>query len=301
MIIQFPSWLAEPFAQLTQSELVQRGHAFLLLGPQGLGQEALQQAVAQHWLSSSMMDNPDILLIEALEGKRDIGIDQIRALTSWAQQTAHGSAGRVVMIRQLERLNTAAANSLLKTLEEPPSGVRFLLTASRAGKLLPTLLSRCQRLNLPVPSSDLAIEWLLANVANVSEADCRLALQLHTGSPLAAQAWLVSGGLTEWKAWQNLWQASVQQRIASLSLIEYARKDAQRFCRLLGAQAYLDGQRYDQLLPWQLLRLVWQVEKALAQNLSKELLLDNLFHSVNEVLAGQLPTMKVSQRRGMLA
>lgn len=296
-----PSWLAEPFAQLTQSALVQRGHAFLLLGPQGLGQEALQQAVAQRWLASNMTDNPDIVLIEVLEGKRDIGVDQIRALTSWAQQTAHGSAGRVVMIRQLERLNTAAANSLLKTLEEPPSGVRFLLTASRAGKLLPTLLSRCQRLNLPVPSSDLAIEWLLAHVASVSEADCRLALQLHTGAPLAAQAWLVSGGLTEWKEWQSLWQASVQQRIASLPLIEYARKDAQRFCRLLGAQAYVDGQRYDQLLPWQLLRLVWQVEKALAQNLSKELLLDNLLQSVNAVLAGQLPNMKVSQRRGMLA
>ena len=296
-----PSWLAEPFSQLTQSALVQRGHAFLLLGPQGLGQEALQQAVAQRWLASSMADNPDIVLVEALEGKRDIGVDQIRALTSWAQQTAHGSSGRVVMIRQLERLNSAAANSLLKTLEEPPSGVRFLLTASRAGKLLPTLLSRCQRLNLPVPSSELAIEWLLAHVASVSEADCRLALQLHTGAPLAAQAWLVSGGLTEWKEWQNMWQASVQQRIASLSLIEYARKDAQRFCRLLGAQAYVDGQRYEQLLPWQLLRLVWQVEKALAQNLSKELLLDNLLQSVNAVLAGQLPNMKVSQRRGMLA
>ncbi len=296
-----PSWLAEPFAQLTQSALVQRGHAFLLLGPQGLGQEALQQAVAQHWVASSMTDNPDIVLVEALEGKRDIGVDQIRALTSWAQQTAHGSSGRVVMIRQLERLNSAAANSLLKTLEEPPSGVRFLLTASRAGKLLPTLLSRCQRLNLPVPSRDLAVEWLSAHVASVSEADCRLALQLHTGAPLAAQAWLVSGGLTEWKEWQSLWQASVQQRIASLPLIEYARKDAQRFCRLLGAQAYVDGQRYDQLLPWQLLRLVWQVEKALAQNLSKELLLDNLLQSVNAVLAGQLPNMKVSQRRGMLA
>lgn len=296
-----PSWLAEPFAQLTQSVLVQRGHAFLLLGPPGLGQEALQQAVAQHWLSSSMTDNPDILLVEALEGKRDIGIDQIRALTAWTQQTAHGAAGRVVMIRQLERLNAAAANGLLKTLEEPPSGVRFLLTASRAGELLPTLLSRCQRLNLPVPSGEFAIQWLQAHISNVAEADGRLALQLHMGAPLAAQAWLVAGGLTEWKEWQSLWQESVQQRLCSVPLIDYARKDVQRFCRLLSAQAYVDGQRYEQLLPWQLLRLVWQVETALAKNLSKELLLDNLIQSVNEVLAGQLPSMKVSQRRGMLA
>lgn len=299
--MSFPSWLNASFAQLTQSELVQRGHAFLLLGPQGLGQELLLDAVAQHWLSSSMMDNPDILLIEALEGKRDIGVDQIRALSAWAQQTAHGSAGRVVLIRQLERLNTAAANSLLKTLEEPPEGVRFLLTASRAGKLLPTLLSRCQRLNLPVPSRALASQWLQAQIPAVSASDCELALHLHTGAPLAAQAWLLSGGLTEWKEWQALWQVGQQQRRVTLSLIDYARKDAQRFCRLLGAQAYVDGQGYDALLPWQLLRLVWQVEKALVQNLSKDLLLDNLLHSVNEVLAGQLPTMKVSQRRGMLA
>lgn len=299
--MSFPSWLNASFTQLTQSGLVQRGHAFLLLGPQGLGQELLLDAVAQHWLSSSMMDNPDSLLVEALEGKRDIGVDQIRALSAWAQQTAHGSSGRVVLIRQVERLNSAAANSLLKTLEEPPSGVRFLLTASRAGKLLPTLLSRCQRLNLPVPSRALASQWLQGQVSVASVSDCELALHLHTGAPLAARAWLLSGGLTEWKEWQALWQVGQQQRRVTLSLIDYARKDAQRFCRLLGAQAYVDGQGYDALLPWQLLRLVWQVEKALVQNLSKDLLLDNLLHSVNEVLAGQLPTMKVSQRRGMLA
>jgi len=298
---KLPYWLTEPYQQLTQSVLVQRGHAFLLLGPQGLGQDGLIEAVAQDWLSSTMTDNPDLLLVEALEGKRDISVDQIRALSGWAQQTSHGASGRVVIIRQLERLNTAAANSLLKTLEEPPEGVRFLLTASRAGQLLPTLLSRCQRLNIPIPSLESASHWLKAQMPDVSEGDCQLALTLHLGAPLAAQNWLLSSGLTEWKAWQALWQASVKQGMVTSALIDYARKDVQAFCRLLGAQAYVDGQGYDRLLPWQLLRTVWQVEKALTQNLSKDLLLDNLLHTVNEVLAGKLPSMKVTKRRGMLA
>jgi DNA polymerase-3 subunit delta' len=301
MMTDFPSWLQEPFNQLTQSALVQRGHAFLLLGPMGLGQQALVASVAQTWLSSHMADHPDMLVVEALEGKRDIGVDQIRELSTWAQQTSHGALGRVVVIRQLERLNAAAANSLLKTLEEPPAGVRFLLTASRSGKLLPTLLSRCQRLNLPIPSQQLAMQWLQTQVSSVSESDCQLALQLHMGAPLAAQNWLISGGLTEWKEWQALWQVCHQKRVCSLSLIEYARKDAQRFCRLLAAQAYVDGQDYDRVLPWQLLRLVWQVENALGQNVNKDLLVDNLLQSVNQVLLGQLPNMKVSQRRGVLA
>lgn len=301
MMLNLPNWLLPAFTQLTQSELPQRGHAFLLLGPTGLGQDELVDAIAQQWLSSNMLDHPDRLLVEPLEGKRDIGVDQIRELTAWAQQTAHGTNGRLVVMRQVERMNTAAANSLLKTLEEPPFGVRFLMTASRAGKLLPTLLSRCQRMNLQIPNSEMATSWLQAQIHSLGESDAKLALLLHSGAPLAAQKWLVSGGLTEWKEWQNLWQACLKQGRCSLLMIEFARKDVQRFCRLLSAQAYVDGQSYDQLLPWQLLRLVWQVEKSLGQNLSKDLLLDNLLDAANDLLAGRLPTMKLTSKRGMLA
>lgn len=296
-----PVWLTPILTQLTQDAASLRGHAFLLLGPLGLGQEWLIQHVLQQWLGRQMNDDPDVLVVEALEGKRDIGVDQIRALSSWAQQTAHGQQGRVVIVHQAERLNTAAANSLLKTLEEPPFGVRFLITAARAGKLLPTLLSRCQRLNLPVPPLAEAMTCLAAAVPTAHQDECRLALQLHAGAPFAAQAWLLGSGLSEWREWQGYWQQSQQQQRMTSALQQWARADAARFCRLLAAQSYLMGQRYDALLPWQLLRLVWQVEQSLAQNISKELLVDNLMMAVNEILSGKMLTMTLSQRRGLLS
>lgn len=298
--MSFPFWLQQARSQLTQASS-QRGHAFLLLGVAGLGQERLAQAVAQDWLGHVMNDDPDICVVEALEGKRDIGVDQIRALTAWTQQTAHGHGGRVVIMHQIERMTTAAANSLLKTLEEPPEGVRFLMTAQRAGKLLPTILSRCQRIILSPPALAEGVSWLMRSVNDVSEQEAKLALQLHADAPFAAQTWLLSSGLTEWREWQQLWQVCLQKKSVSDALSQWARSDVVRLCRLLSAQSYLIGQHFDSLLPWQMLRLVWQVEKALMQNISKDLLIDNLLIAMNRFLSGEMPTMPLVEKRGVLA
>ncbi|MCH9743240.1 MAG: AAA family ATPase [Proteobacteria bacterium] len=298
--MQLPFWLQSTRVSLAQQASL-RGHAFLLLGLAGLGQEGLAKAIAQDWLGHTMNDDPDICIIEALEGKRDIGVDQIRALTAWAQQTAHGKGGRVVIVHQIERMTTAAANSLLKTLEEPPEGVRFLMTAQRAGKLLPTILSRCQRVVLSPPSLVEGAAWLMQSVNDVSEQEAKLALQLHAGAPIAAQTWLLSSGLTEWREWQQLWQSCQQKQAVSEALSQWARSDVSRLCRLLGAQSYLTGQQFDNLLPWQMLRLVWQAEKALMQNISKDLLVDNLLLAINRLLSGEMPNMKLIEKRGALA
>ncbi|MCI4410271.1 MAG: AAA family ATPase [Thiotrichales bacterium] len=298
--MQLPFWLQSTRASLAQQTSL-RGHAFLLLGIAGLGQEALAKAIAQDWLGHAMNDDPDICIIEALEGKRDIGVEQIRALTAWAQQTAHGKRGRVVIVHQIERMTTAAANSLLKTLEEPPEGVRFLMTAQRAGKLLPTILSRCQRVVLSPPSLDEGVVWLRQSVNDVSEQEAKLALQLHAGAPIAAQTWLLSSGLSEWREWQQLWQDCLHKQEVSQALAQWARSDVTRLCRLLAAQSYLTGQAFDTVLPWQMLRLVWQVEKALTQNISKDLLVDNLLLAVNRFLVGEMPNMKLVEKRGALA
>lgn len=278
-----------------------RGHAFLLLGVDGLGQSALVDAIAKHWLSTQhIQDHPDIYRVERVEGKRDIAVDQIRALNEWVQQTAHGHAGRVVIIHHLEWLNTAAANSLLKTLEEPPKGVRFLLTAARAGRLLPTILSRCQRWVLPVPNEKEGKQWLRAQVAIASEDDVRTALALHFGAPLAAQQWLLGAGLAQWRAWQKIWQQAMQQRGLTTPLLQWAREDIDRFLSTLSAQAHLEtnggSSSYGQLM-----RLCWQAQKMLKQNMSKELVMDQMLIAVSQVLLGQWPKTQFSRRRGGLA
>jgi len=292
-------WLQSSFDAMCRDNA--RGHAFLLLGVEGLGQPALVDAMAKHWLSTQhIQDHPDICRVERIEGKRDISVDQIRDVNEWVQQTAHGHAGRVVIIHHLERLNTAAANSLLKTLEEPPQGVRFLLTAARAGRLLPTILSRCQRWVLPVPSEKEGQQWLQAQVATASEDDVRTALALHFGAPLMAHEWLVGTGLAQWRAWQKIWQQVTQQGSLTAPLLHWAREDMDRFLSTLSAQAHLETANGSAAYG-QLMRLCWQAQKMLKQNMSKELVMDQMLIALSQALAGQFPQTRFSRRRGALA
>ncbi|WDZ94353.1 DNA polymerase III subunit delta' [Herbaspirillum sp. WKF16] len=113
---------------------------------------------------------------------KEIKIDQIRALADFMNVSTHRSGLRVVMLYPAEALNTAAANALLKTLEEPPPGTMFLLLSNRLDRLLPTILSRCRKFALAGPSHEAGLAWLKAQ--GVKDADAWLAEQ--GGAPLAA-------------------------------------------------------------------------------------------------------------------
>ena len=76
-------------------------------------------------------------------------IDTIRAIADAAMSTTHQGAGRVIRIFQAERMNQSAANGLLKVLEEPPEGTRFILTSELPGRLPATIKSRCRQVALP--------------------------------------------------------------------------------------------------------------------------------------------------------
>lgn len=115
---------------------------------------------------------------------KEIKIDQIRALADFMNVSTHRHGMRVVVLYPAEALNTAAANALLKTLEEPPPNTLFLLVSNSLDKLLPTILSRCRKFALPMPSSDQALAWLKEQ--GVADADVWLAEQ--GGAPLAAYA-----------------------------------------------------------------------------------------------------------------
>lgn len=294
-------WLAPVAHQLMNVSSAAQGHAFLLVAPFDIGQTQLVRSVALHWLHSQQLEHVDLYQLACAEDKQSIGIEQIRHLIAWTQQTAHGQAGRVVMIDALEQLTANAANSLLKTLEEPPEGVRFLMLTSRLGRLLPTLISRCQRILLPMPSKHQAIAWLQANTHAIDDTHLQLALQLHGDAPQAAQQWLLSGGLSEWLQWQPLWQQSQQSKQVLPALQTFARQDAARFCRLLAQQAYVQAKTTNQWLAWQLLRLAWHSERALQQNVSKEILIDNLYTAIHQFFCGEMPRITLSQQRGLLA
>ncbi|MEO7774593.1 MAG: hypothetical protein ABIT36_00800 [Steroidobacteraceae bacterium] len=111
-------------------------------------------------------EHPDLRVISYyVDPKTDkvtsqIRIDQIRELAAGLWLTSHGSRGTVVVIHPADAMNNATSNALLKTLEEPRSGVSIVLVSNSAWRLSATVRSRCQRIVLRAPSRDQTIAWL---------------------------------------------------------------------------------------------------------------------------------------------
>lgn len=184
----FYPWQSSLYAQWMQADA--RHHALLLHGKTGIGKlefartiaaallclhpvngMACEQCESCHWLSEGA--HPDFREItpeddDSVDGtkkkarkRQQIVIDQIRALHDYLALTSHRVDGmRVVLIHPLEAMNVAASNALLKLLEEPPQRTQFLLVSHQRQALLPTILSRCMQVEMPVPSREQGLQWL---------------------------------------------------------------------------------------------------------------------------------------------
>ncbi|GBG03519.1 DNA polymerase III subunit delta' [Azospira sp. I13] len=177
-----------------QGRRAQLPHALLLIGQRGVGKFELAQAFAAgllceqpamdgqacgqcsacNWLSQG--NHPDFRLVqpEALSGEeaeadaetgkkkpsQQITIDQVRGLDEFLHVGTHRQGVRVVLLHPAEAMNRNTANALLKSLEEPRPGTLFLLVSSEADRLLPTIRSRCQTVEVPLPSAESATAWL---------------------------------------------------------------------------------------------------------------------------------------------
>ncbi len=91
---------------------------------------------------------------------QQISVNQIRALNDFVYLSGHQDGYRVILIRPAEAMNPAAANALLKKLEEPPANVLFILVSHCPQHLLPTIRSRCHQITMPVPDVTTASNWL---------------------------------------------------------------------------------------------------------------------------------------------
>ena len=125
-----------------------------------------------------------------------IVIDQVRSLQASLEVGVGGHAGgwRVVIVDPAEAMNVAAANALLKALEEPAGNTLYLMLSNAPRRLLPTIRSRCQVLAFPRPAQNLAEQWLNSNsIAN------KALLGFASGLPLAAREF-ATGPLAEARA-----------------------------------------------------------------------------------------------------
>lgn len=192
-----PLWL-QLLASIQQRRLA---HAYLLSGQTGLGKSMFAQALAKTLLcdrrgeaycgqckTCQLFDagsHPDFRQLNSVDDKA-IGIDEIREMSRYFSLTRQYGVYKIAVIFQAERLSVAAANALLKTLEEPPAGA-LLLLVSRQPSLLPiTVRSRCQLLRFQVPDPATAQGWLANQLQDPAQAEAWL--EQAQGAPLTALA-----------------------------------------------------------------------------------------------------------------
>lgn len=245
-----------------ESLLAQRGHAWLLSGPSGLGQFDLAQALARAWLceqptpqgacghcgSCHAVDvhtHADLCLLvpetlslalgwpldektqDELDSKKrkpskEIKVDAAREAVSFTQFTRSRGTTKVVLVFPAERMNHITANTLLKTLEEPPGPVKFILATDAAHQLLPTIRSRCLGHTMLWPDFAQASAWLQQEAASPGEgesnpkkggraavppeaADLQTLLVAAGGRPADALAWAQNSAPGEAaRHWQGL-------------------------------------------------------------------------------------------------
>jgi DNA polymerase-3 subunit delta' len=199
-----PDWLEVSWQYLVRTYRQGRlPHALLIAGQDGIGKRQLADKLAAlllcqrpddqgnacgqcascAWLEAGT--HPDLTVLHPDEPGKAIKIDQVRALCIELGMTSHAGRHKVAVIAPADAMNVNAANSLLKTLEEPTASTLLILLTASPGRLPATVRSRCQSLNIRTPAVEQALVWLQTS-RGIDPAVAGRCLQIAAGAPLAA-------------------------------------------------------------------------------------------------------------------
>lgn len=200
LTVYWQSWLAA----FSEGRLA---HAWLISGPSGLGKLALAEEMARAVLcqqpgaegacgfchACELMahgNHPDLQRIGQGDEK-SIGVDTIRGVITQLNSSAQLSGGKVVILTRADAMTEAAENALLKTLEEPAGRSMLVLLSDQPNRLLPTILSRCQKIAIRTPEAHSLLGWLQQQEGG--EQASQLHLRLNQFAPLQTLAYLRDG------------------------------------------------------------------------------------------------------------
>jgi DNA polymerase-3 subunit delta' len=203
-------WQSKQWQQIVQQRQQQRlAHALLFQGPAGVGKKQCAVELAQAVLCQqndasgyacghcdgchlfTAGTHPDYHLLTPTPPAKStsanpvlsIKIDVLRDMYRALAETSQLGGYRVAVIHDADKMPTQAANSLLKTLEEPGSDTLMVLVSSHPQRLPVTIRSRCQVIRFQIPETAVALEWL----AECGASGAQTALQLAHGAPLQAR------------------------------------------------------------------------------------------------------------------
>src|ERR1700742_1461118 len=220
----------ETFALVGQDDALRRAaralrsgrppSAWLITGAPGVGQATLAYRIARYLLAYGATDagpedlsvpadhpatrqvaaqsHPGLLVLKRAVNQKTgklmtvLSVDEIRRLADFFGMTSGAGGWRVAIIDTADDMNDNAANALLKMLEEPPSNALLLLLSNTPGRLLPTIRSRCQRLDLR-PLDDETLQRALANYLPELNGAERASLARLSGGSLGAALTLATG------------------------------------------------------------------------------------------------------------
>ena len=252
-----PPWTVRQLRSL----LSQRGHAWLLAGPSGLGQYSLALEMVRAWLCDSPKGSdeatkvaassptgsgdkpggqgacgicaschaidvrthadlcvlmPETVMLELgwplnekaqgdiddnkRKASKELRVEAMRDAVEFSQRTSARGRGKAVLVFPAERMNNVTANALLKTLEEPPGDVKFVLASEAAHQLLPTIRCRCLGHSMVWPGLDEALDWLQTH--GIAGAQAQTLLRAAGGRPDDALLFAQSG--RDPKSWAAL-------------------------------------------------------------------------------------------------
>src|SRR3989304_977722 len=164
-------------------------HAYLILGPAKIGKMIFAEKIAHFLLSENLgLNSPDLSIIEPIGDKNPtISIEEVQKLRQASQLTSAQGGNKVIIIQNAHLMTLPAQNAILKTLEEPPAKTFLILTAISKKSILPTIVSRCQRIRLNL-FSETDIRNLIGNRVPKPQAD--LIVHFSQGAPGVVMSFL---------------------------------------------------------------------------------------------------------------